>query len=96
MNLCAAYFVTDSLANSPGKIGRPSDFSLNFLTVHQRSETVDFFLGPSIPGLVTDIQVNVYIGKTLSRLIKKSYLHYNFVSPSVTNPLILGPRFYER
>ena len=27
-----------------------------------------FYLGPSIPGLVADIQVNVYIGNTLSWL----------------------------
>ena len=41
MHLCVDYFVTDSPAHSPGNVWRQSDFSLNFLTVPQRTENAE-------------------------------------------------------
>ena len=41
MHLCVDFFVTDSPTHSRGNVWRRSDFSLNLLTVHQRTENAD-------------------------------------------------------
>ena len=89
MHLCMDYFVIDSQANSPGHVRNQSNFSLNSVTVPQRTRNAkariflladlrEIFFRFRVGGTKKNIKKSSENDQSIIKKIKKEIFFFNF------------------